>query len=192
MTESMPEEWRPAPGHPDYDVSSLGRVRSRKRGRVRIMRPFTDKLGYVRLQMDGEKVSVHRAVAEAWHGPCPEGLEVDHINDISTDNRPENLQYITRAENVAKRAARLGNLCKRNHLLDGDNVYLWYDKRNDRYLRICRKCQAWRRENKTPSGIACTIEDCDRMADCRLRSDRPVCDMHYQRERKAEKKRRAA
>lgn len=34
---------------------------------------------------------------------APEGLDVDHINDISTDNNFNNLQLLTRAENLAKR-----------------------------------------------------------------------------------------
>ena len=34
---------------------------------------------------------------------APEGLDIDHINDISTDNNFDNLQLLTRAENLAKR-----------------------------------------------------------------------------------------
>lgn len=34
---------------------------------------------------------------------APEGLDVDHINDISTENNFDNLQLLTRAENLAKR-----------------------------------------------------------------------------------------
>lgn len=113
-------------------------------------------------------------------------------NDISTDNRPENLQYITRAENVAKRTARLGDLCKRGHALTADNVYLWHEKKTGYTRRMCRQCTISRRENRPPSGKTCTADDCDRMADCRLTTDAPLCEMHYQRERKAEKRRNAA
>ena len=34
---------------------------------------------------------------------APAGLDVDHINNISTDNNFDNLQLLTRAENLAKR-----------------------------------------------------------------------------------------
>ena len=44
--------------------------------------------------------SVHRLVAEAFHGECPEGHEVCHVNHLRDDNRPENLRYGTHTENL--------------------------------------------------------------------------------------------
>ena len=43
---------------------------------------------------------VHALVAAAFHGPCPAGCEVLHINGNLCDNRPENLRYGTHAENM--------------------------------------------------------------------------------------------
>ena len=43
---------------------------------------------------------VHALVASAFHGPCPDGCEVLHINGCLTDNRPENLRYDTHSENL--------------------------------------------------------------------------------------------
>lgn len=37
MADDNPEEWRPVPGHPDYKVSSLGRVMSLKRKVPRLL-----------------------------------------------------------------------------------------------------------------------------------------------------------
>jgi len=48
----------------------------------------------------------HILVAKAWIGPRPEGCELDHLNGITTDNRAENLQWVTRQENE-KRAKLL-------------------------------------------------------------------------------------
>lgn len=42
---------------------------------------------------------VHRLVAAAFHGPCPDGLECNHKNGIKRDNRPENLEYVTKGQN---------------------------------------------------------------------------------------------
>ena len=60
---------------------------------------------------DGKGDNVDKVSAgsrEYLGGECPpftapEGLDVDHINDISTDNNFNNLQLLTRAENLAKR-----------------------------------------------------------------------------------------
>ena len=43
---------------------------------------------------------IHRLVAKAFLGPRPPGLETNHINGIKTDNRIENLEYVTHAENM--------------------------------------------------------------------------------------------
>ena len=61
---------------------------------------FKDALGKSR------NILVSHAVHLAWMGPIPEGYVVDHLNGITTDNRAENLQAITPAEN-RKRAKLL-------------------------------------------------------------------------------------
>lgn len=45
---------------------------------------------------------VHRLVYETFVGKIPEGLQIDHINNVRTDNRLENLQLLSRLENVRK------------------------------------------------------------------------------------------
>ena len=39
-------------------------------------------------------------VYEAFNGQIPEGLQVNHINEIKTDNRLENLNLMTAKENL--------------------------------------------------------------------------------------------
>src|SRR5690606_10339626 len=44
---------------------------------------------------------VHRIVASAFHGECPSpGHVVDHIDTNRHNNRPENLRWVTRLENI--------------------------------------------------------------------------------------------
>lgn len=42
---------------------------------------------------------VHRLVAEAWIGPCPNGQEVCHGEGGQLDNSVSNLRYGTRSDN---------------------------------------------------------------------------------------------
>jgi len=105
-----PEEWRDVGGHYSgvYQVSNLGRIRRVKDSQNwragHILNFKIDGAGYhhVRLQHDKRErpVSVHTLVAEAFLGECPEGMEVHHKNAIRTDNRPENLEWVTHYENM--------------------------------------------------------------------------------------------
>ena len=49
-------------------------------------------------------------------GEKPQGYQTDHINSIRTDNRLENLQYITQQQNIQKRKTINGRIVKGYHL----------------------------------------------------------------------------
>ena len=49
------------------------------------------------------KVFLHRVVAECWHGPRPEGYQVDHIDRNSLNNHYSNLRYVTKSEQMLNR-----------------------------------------------------------------------------------------
>ena len=57
---------------------------------------------YLRFRHYGDIFASH-AVLSAWVGPRPEGYECDHINGVPTDNRLENLEWVTKEENVRRR-----------------------------------------------------------------------------------------
>ena len=48
----------------------------------------------------GKTVRVHRLVTQAFLGPEPDKHEVNHINGNRGDNRLENLEYVTRQQNI--------------------------------------------------------------------------------------------
>lgn len=110
------EAWRPVVGHEKtYSVSSLGRVRrdapahGARPGRV--LTAWAGRGGRKMVTLSTGNVrsahSVHRLVALAFLGPCPDGVEVNHIDGDPTNNVVPNLEYVTRAENMAH-AAQLG------------------------------------------------------------------------------------
>ena len=59
--------------------------------------------GYLQVRFLGKLHLVHRIVWEMHNGPIPEGMEIDHINHIKTDNRIENLRVVDRAKNLMNR-----------------------------------------------------------------------------------------
>lgn len=67
------------------------------------LKPSALSSGYLRVGVADRFVMVHRLVYMAFHGPIGPGLDVDHINGIRNDNRPENLRVATRQENAMNR-----------------------------------------------------------------------------------------
>ena len=55
--------------------------------------------GYVHVRKGSQSFKAHRVVFEAANGPIPDGLEINHINGVKTDNRLANLEMVTPAEN---------------------------------------------------------------------------------------------
>lgn len=102
----MQEEiWKDVVGYEGYyQVSNLGNVRSIKYGKISNMYLRKHKYGYmtIRFSVNGivRGYKIHRLVAEAFI-PNPENKpHIDHINTIRTDNRVENLRWVTRTENA--------------------------------------------------------------------------------------------
>ncbi len=75
---------------------------------------FWNKQGYrtTNVKRDGKTVprGVHRLVCSAWHGlPRDDSQIVDHINRCRSDNRPENLRWVTHRENAENRSCSFGS-----------------------------------------------------------------------------------
>ena len=99
------EIWCPIKGYEGlYEVSDQGRVRSLKSGKERILKPGSDKYGYlmVCLCKNGEKKNllVHRLVAQAFI-PNPDNLpQVNHKDENKTNNYVHNLEWCSSKYNA--------------------------------------------------------------------------------------------
>lgn len=109
MTTKTIELWKPVyllPGmedfHPSYLVSNQGRLRT-KLGKISKGKP--NNYGYVRptLLTKGGKVKriyLHRLVGLAFVEGFEEGLVVNHLDEVKTNNHYSNLEWTTPAENA--------------------------------------------------------------------------------------------
>jgi hypothetical protein len=101
------EIWKEVPNtNGDYQISSLGRIKSKKYGDWKILNPHTESNGYkgVKIRYENTEkrktVLVHWLVARAFIRK-PEGkCEINHIDGNKTNNKVENLEWVTSKENI--------------------------------------------------------------------------------------------
>jgi hypothetical protein len=83
-----------------YKISSNGEVLSVRYNKI--LKPTSSKKGYhvVDLRNNGKRrgMFIHRLVMLSFIGESK--LEVNHKNGVKTDNRLENLEYVTTKENI--------------------------------------------------------------------------------------------
>lgn len=166
------EQWAAVPGHPAYEVSDAGRVRSldrvvmrsnayglipmRQRGRV--LKPVHHGDGHTRVTLCsmGTKTPafIHRLVLAAFVGPCPEGMEGCHKNGEPADNRLANLRWDTGSSN-GHDTVRHGRhykvnqtVCLRGHLLAEPNLIVrLFREKGHRGCLACARA-TWRMHNQ--------------------------------------------
>ena len=115
------EIWKSIPNYEGYyEVSNWGRVKSldrvvpsarhgNQRVKERILKAGINSHGYLGVVLLKNGISksfkVHTLVVWSFHNLAPNGKRdfvIDHINEVKTDNRLENLQVISFRENVSR------------------------------------------------------------------------------------------
>ncbi|QEM43196.1 I-BasI [Bacillus phage Chotacabras] len=98
------EEWKDVTGFEDYyEVSNKGRIASKRTGLI--MAQYKINSGYlcIKFTVNKKRTShlVHRLVAREFCTGYADGLEVNHSDTDRQNNNFDNLEWVTRLENVA-------------------------------------------------------------------------------------------
>ena len=153
------EVWRDVDGYDGmYQVSDLGRVRSLKYGKVRVMKPQKDKGGYLSVHFYKDSIEksflVHRLVAQAFIPNDDENkTQINHRNEDKTENKVSNLEWCSAQYNMTYNGIhrrRKHTKYKRNAIKDlynpelsiDDNIELFKSKGiecSDRTIKQLRK-----------------------------------------------------
>jgi hypothetical protein len=93
----MAEAWLPVAEFPEYDVSTLGRIRSHKTGQARIRRQAVaanDSL-MITFTVNSKNHTrlTHLVVADAFLGPRPVGTRLSRLDGDKQNNELSNLRY---------------------------------------------------------------------------------------------------
>lgn len=103
--------------------------------------------GYGRLCLDNKNKYAHRVAYEAFRGPIPDNLVIDHLCRVHCCVNPAHMEVVTRGENATrgpnyyKGWKRNRAHCAYGHEYTAETTYRRLDT-GDRVCRVCTKMNA--------------------------------------------------
>lgn len=124
-----------------YEVSDMGRVKSisKVNKKERILKGMLKKGNYLFVRVP-ESISIHSLVLKIFKHNRPDGMEIDHIDRNSQNNRYDNLRYCTKSENMRNRDSF------RTDILEQDS------KERDKIIRQERQIERYNTKINCPCG----------------------------------------
>lgn len=149
------EEWRVIPGFERYEVSNMGCVR---RGN-KLIKPCPDSYGYrqVNVYRDGKRYcrKVYRLVMQAFVPNTENKPHIDHVNRDRSDDRLENLRWVTVSEN-----------CRNKEGFIEEMFGIGWNKKNSKYT-----VRVYANGKETYYGSRTTLEEAKELRDKALNRD---------------------
>ena len=123
-------------GFEEYEIDNVGNVFTSKKsnrlkstdGKLSVRRNGVNGYHQVNLYKDNKshQVLVHRLMWETFVGSIPKGMTIDHIDQDHKNNQLQNLQLMSRSDNMRKMWDARGRSKKKGVVLD------WVDRGYDR------------------------------------------------------------
>lgn len=92
----MNEIYKEIESAPGWFISNMGQIKN-KNGEVKLPRPHPK--GYLQVSLSGKNYLLHRLVATYFLDNPENKPQVDHIDGDKTNNKAENLRWVTSHEN---------------------------------------------------------------------------------------------
>ena len=109
MTNETAGNWVECVADNDYEIYDQYPYPIRRKGKDKVIGEAFDKAnGYITCKLNRKAYKKHRIIAQQFidnpnNLPC-----VDHINRVRTDNRLENLRFVSYAENAKNKSSHHG------------------------------------------------------------------------------------
>lgn len=120
--ETITEIWKDIPNYDGYQASNIGRIRTFVfHGKNTRIKKQSICNGYLSVNIGNKRLKSHRLIASAFINNPFNKEQINHINGIKTDNRIENLEWVTRKENLKhsfKCLGRKSNGSKKSNVLN--------------------------------------------------------------------------
>ena len=99
------------PNFSNYGVTKNGEVYSFRKGKFKKCNQISDRDGYIRFMLyrDDNKrktMAAHRLVYSALVEPLKEGMTIDHLDSVKTNNHFTNLEQVSSVENAKRHYIR--------------------------------------------------------------------------------------
>jgi hypothetical protein len=123
----MKYERKKIKGFAQYEIDTVGNVFTTKishrlKSKDGKLAVRINSTGYHQAALYSDKkrhqVLVHRLVWEAFNGPIPKDMQIDHIDNNKTNNLLSNLQLLTASDNIKKMWDRRGRSEKKEIVKD--------------------------------------------------------------------------
>ena len=111
--------------------------------------------GYGRVQVDKRTLYTHRVMWGELVGPIPLGMHLDHLCRNRACCNPDHMEAVRPVENTRRGEGNARKQrCPNGHAYEGDNLYIWVDKRGYEH-RYCRRCNIERNRRRRAGDAAC-------------------------------------